>query len=495
MVLNVFASVSDKSGLAAALRELSKQYDLKITSSGGTAKHLTDEGFEVEDVQALTGFQEVFGGRVKTLHPMVHMGLLYRNEEDRRELERQGGRPFHVVIANLYPFEEAAAAGSKNLVEYIDIGGVALLRAAAKNFEHVAVFSDSQDYWRMADAVASLEIRQDLARKVFRTTSHLDDQIAQKLFGEDTLTQRWSSHRTLRYGENPQQRGWWLTQGSQGWQQAKILQGKEMSFNNFLDLESCLRTLLLLNAPAVVAVKHNNPCGAAEADQLLTALDRALKADPISVFGGVVALSGPVGAAEAELLSGLFLEVVLAPQFLADGLEVLRKKKNLRLVEWPEMLQSQAPLDVRPIRGGAVRQDAMLVEENPDNWEIFGQPLKAQERQDALLALKVVSELRSNAIAIVAGGQTLGLGMGQVNRVDAVEHALHRAKKFHGDVPHWTLASDAFFPFPDSIELMAPYPVQTVIQPGGSIKDDDVLAASQKLGRRMILTGRRYFRH
>ena len=424
MALNVFASVSNKSGLAAALRGLSKEHDLIITSSGGTAKYLMNEGFQVEDVQSLTGFQEVFGGRVKTLHPLVHMGLLYRNEEDRRELERQGGRPFQVVIANLYPFEEAAQAEAKNLVEYIDIGGVALLRAAAKNFEHVAVFSDPSDYTQMVPALSSLELRRDLAKKVFRTTSQLDHLIAEKLFEDDSLWLNWQTHQTLRYGENPHQRGRWLTAGDKGWQQANILQGKEMSFNNFLDLESCLRTLRLLNHPSCVAVKHNNPCGAAEGVDLLTAVDRCLKADPVSVFGGVVGLSGVVGAAEAELLTGLFLEVILAPEFSKEALEIFSKKKNLRLVEWREMFESSPAEDVRLIRGGAVHQDPMLVSEDPKSWQVTGPALHPDDTLDALLALRVVSELRSNAIAIVGGGQTLGLGMGQVNRVDAVEQAL-----------------------------------------------------------------------
>lgn len=496
MVLNVFASVSDKTGLAEALEKLSKTHQLHIVSSGGTASHLREAGFEVQEVDSLTGFKEVFGGRVKTLHPMVHMGLLYRDEKDIRELEEQGGRPFHVLIANLYPFAQAVEAGKDDLVEYVDIGGVALLRAAAKNFAHLSVFCDPRDYSQISEAVNSVDVRKKLAQKVFQTTSQLDAQISADLFGgERPVSVNYQTHRELRYGENPHQKGWWLVQEENGWHRAQILQGKEMSFNNFLDAEACLRALTLLRHPACVAVKHNNPCGAAEGRTLQEALERCLKADPVSVFGGVVGLSGAVGEAEARLLSSIFLEVILAPEFSPEARELLGQKKNLRLVEWKDMLERPEPLDIRPISGGAVQQELMRVTEDPRQWEVHGPPMEEQEIQDALLALKIVAELKSNAIAISSSLQTLGLGMGQVNRVDAVEHALARAKKFHPQTKNWTLASDAFFPFPDSIELMAGYPVRTVLQPGGSIKDKEVLAASQAHGIRMVLTGRRYFRH
>jgi phosphoribosylaminoimidazolecarboxamide formyltransferase/IMP cyclohydrolase len=224
-------------------------------------------------------------------------------------------------------------------------------------------------------------------------------------------------------------------------------------------------------------------------------LRRCLAADPVSVFGGIVSLSGKVGAEEARMLTSLFLEVVIAPDYSEEALSVLSQKKNLRVVKWPGMLTSAPAVEIRAIRGGYLTQDPMVVNEDTAQWDVHGEPLSAQEVEDALLALKVVAELKSNAIAIVADGQSLGLGMGQVNRVDSVEHALQRAQKFHPNTKHWTLASDAFFPFPDSVELMSKFPVRTVVQPGGSVKDKDVLEAAKKYGIRMILTGKRYFRH
>ncbi len=499
---NALVSVSDKSGLVDFLKPL-QQNGLRIVSTGGTARLLREAGLKVVDVSEQTGFPEIMDGRVKTLHPRVHMALLARADhpEDERLLLEHGLEPFDLVIVNLYPFEQTLAtkAEQSELIENIDIGGPSLLRAAAKNFERMAVIVDPEDYKKYSE-MPSLADRQTLAAKAFAHVSSYDAMISQTLAPRELFTNfplGGTLQQTLRYGENPHQKAnWYKRRGAPtGWHDAKVLQGKELSFNNLLDLESALLLLRELDGPSAVAVKHNNPCGAATADTLEAAVERCIKADPVSVFGGIVALNQPVSARAAEALNQVFLECVVAPKFNADALAVLSKKKNLRLLEWPELAIKDEFWRIQTIQGGILVQEPDRILAWSPEWKVLGETPSPHVRADLSFAWAVCAQLKSNAIAIAANKQTLGLGMGQVNRVDSVELAISRMRKFHPEAAEPVLASDAFFPFPDSIELIHKAGIRWIIQPGGSVRDEEVFQRARDLGLNMVLTGQRHFRH
>lgn len=507
MFQKIFASVSDKTGLVEFLRPYADD-GAEIISSGGTAKVLQEAGILVTEVSDYTGFPEVMGGRVKTLHPKVHMGLLYRpdNEDDLDLLSKHEVEPFDLVVANLYPFAEAQDKGvrGEELIEYIDIGGPSLLRAAAKNYHNICVICDPRDYqWVEQKEKLTKDDRKYLAAKVFQMTSSYDQMICNHFYDQlegaeerpKPFHLRTDLVMSLRYGENPQQKARWYKTDHQGLHRAEVLQGKALSFNNLLDLQAACLTVRLLNEPSAVAIKHNNPCGVATDENPQRALDKALKADPVSVFGGIVAVNFPLTAEQAKSLTELFLECVIAPQVEPEALGILADKKNLRVLSWPELMSYQSRLDVKTVDGGLLVQDADVVDSNFSNWQIVGSEPDDMMKRELIFSWKVCSALKSNAIAICKDGQTLGLGMGQVNRVDAVKQAIQRAKEFHPDKKEYILASDAFFPFPDSIEYAAKNGVHWVIQPGGSIKDKEVIAAAQRLGVTMVLTGKRHFRH
>ncbi|MBX3032503.1 MAG: bifunctional phosphoribosylaminoimidazolecarboxamide formyltransferase/IMP cyclohydrolase [Bdellovibrionaceae bacterium] len=498
-------SVSDKTGLVELLTPLVRE-GLQIISTGGTAKFLRDKGFAVQDVSEVTGFPEVMDGRVKTLHPNVHMALLGRRDvaEHQQTMSRFGVQSFDLVVVNLYPFEEAARskASMPELIEKIDIGGPSMLRSAAKNHAQLAVLCDPADYqWFLDNRLDWTEAKgRQLAAKVYAHTSVYDALIARELGYEGPALHPGGGKlvQSLRYGENPHQAAGWYrwpsdTQGLAG---ARILQGKELSYNNLLDLDAAVALVKEFTSPGVVAVKHNNPCGAAVADRLIDAANAALTADPVSVFGGIVALNREVTAAEAEKLNAVFLECVVAPSFSEEALGVFTKKKNLRLLAWPEMMNFHRGADLRSIAGGFLVQ-------SPDRfraaseWKFEGEKPDESRLRDLVFGERVGAALKSNAIALVANGRTVGLGMGQVNRVDAVEQALKRMKDHHPQIDRnsVSLISDAFFPFPDSVELAAREGIRWILQPGGSIKDEDVLAAAKRLGVNMVLTGERHFRH
>lgn len=493
-------SVSDKTGLLEFIRPLVEQ-GLKVVSTGGTAEFLKKNNIDIIDISQWTNFPEVMGGRVKTLHPRVHMALLSRegNAEDIELLKKEGLNPFDLVVVNLYPFED------KPSVEMIDIGGPSMLRGSAKNFSRVTVVCDPADYPMILSENIGLEKRQALAAKVFTHVSSYDAMIARYLAAQSGAPDfpHWSlgaaEHQSLRYGENPHQPARWLRERGavSGWHQAKVLQGKELSFNNLLDLQSALETLREFPAPAaVVAVKHNNPCGVAVAESVTEALQKSLSADPVSVFGGIVAINQKVEKADAEILSPLFLECIVAPAYSDEALAIFAKKKNLRILVWPEMMKHEEKEVARMIDGGVLLQTADQVTEKwSADWRIIGENPSDQIKADLLFAWKVCAHLKSNAIAVVAKEQSLGLGMGQVNRVDAVKHALERQKQFHPQATNCVLASDAFFPFPDSIEQIAQAGIRWVIQPGGSIKDEEVFQKAKELKVNLVLTGQRHFRH
>ena len=502
---NILVSVSDKTGLVDFLKPL-HEAGARIVSTGGTAKTLRDAGCKVIDVSDQTGFPECMDGRVKTLHPRVHMALLARpgHEEDQKLLRENDIQAFDLVIVNLYPFEQTLAtkAGQADLIENIDIGGPSMIRAAAKNFEQVTVVVDPADYSALAAETAlSKEEKLRYAAKAFAHVSSYDARISQTLSYGETFPNfglGGTKIQELRYGENPHQKAlWYKRRGAQtGWQDAKILQGKELSYNNLLDLESALGLLREFDHPSAVAVKHNNPCGAASADHLDVAVEKCLASDPVSVFGGIVALNQEVSGKAAEALGKVFLECIVAPKYSADALNILAKKKNLRLLEWTELGIRDDFWKLTTIQGGFLIQEPDRVHMwNPD-WKIIGASPTPALRADLSFAWAAVAHLKSNAIAIAGDQQTLGLGMGQVNRVDSVDLAIQRMTKFHADKTSTpVLASDAFFPFADSIELIHKAGIKWVIQPGGSMRDEEVFAKAKELGVNLVLTGQRHFRH
>ena len=529
MYKNALVSVSDKTGLVEFLRPLVEK-GLRIVSTGGTAEHLKKNGFKVVDISEQTGFPEVMGGRVKTLHPNVHMALLSRvgNAEDDKLLAQSGLQPFDLLICNLYPFEQAYKKNvaedkhksdlvAEDLIEQIDIGGPTLLRGSAKNFARMTVLCDPADYNMVLGNENSIQQRQYLAAKVFAHVSCYDSLVAQALgyyqqknnqaetVAQDLLLTTGRKVLDLRYGENPQQwAGWYQRTGAvTGLHQSQILQGKPLSYNNILDVDAALRLASRFENPTAVAVKHNNPCGVASSDSLSLALRQAVQSDPVSVFGGIIAVNRPLQDEDAEVLASIFLECVIAPDFSSGFLQKMSAKKNVRLLKSSMPANDEifaGRTEIRSVWGGILLQSNDKISSGPQTWKIhqFNADCALTEKikADLVFAERVCADLKSNAIAIASGEQTLGLGMGQVNRVDAVQHAIARLKQFFPNAQdHLVLASDAFFPFADSIELAAKAGVRWVIQPGGSLKDAEVLERAKELQVNIVLTGERHFRH
>lgn len=504
---NALISVSDKAGLVEFLKPLVAN-GLRVVSTGGTLKYLRENGIAAVDVAEQTGFPEVMDGRVKTLHPRVHMAILARQGvvEDDAILQREKLQAFDLIIVNLYPFEEARAKGAMDdeLIEFIDIGGPSLLRAAAKNHNRLAVVCDPKDYaWvdSRAKSAEGLSIadRKLLAAKVFSHTSRYDDLIARSLSPD---VEAWSglSGRLvteLRYGENPHQQAQWYRDpmAETGLHDAEILHGKALSYNNLLDLDAACAAVTEFRTAAAISVKHNNPCGVGTGTDIATAVRRSIAADPVSVFGGIVAVNRVVDFATAEAMASIFLECIVAPGFAPDALARLKAKKDLRILAWPKLADHRPVRQFKTIAGGYLVQTADRTSDWSDAWKIEGDNIPTAIKADLLLAWKVCAHLRSNAIAIASEGATVGLGMGQVNRVDAVEHAIARMRKHHPNAQEPVLASDAFFPFPDSMEKAADSGIRWIIQPGGSIRDQEVLTRARALGITTVLTGTRHFRH
>lgn len=512
MFKNALVSVSDKTGLIEALRPLVTK-GLRIVSTGGTAKALIAAGFPVTLVENQTGSPEVMDGRVKTLHPRVHMALLCRdgNAEDSKLMAQEGLSPFDLVIVNLYPFEQGILEklDFADQIELIDIGGPSLLRAASKNFERISVFCDPKDYGLLAQKEGTnLEQRKYLAAKVFAHTSGYDALIANTLCPEiiklGVPSFSTGIHSPLRYGENPHQQAIWLKDRSakMGLHTAKVIQGKELSYNNILDIDAAHAALSEFiqedetKSCTCVVVKHTNPCGIARGISVGEAIKSAIAADPQSAFGGILAVDRIVDAEACSAVGELFLECILAPDFTIEAQSYFSKKKNLRLLAWPDLRMQRPEFLMKSVAGGFLYQSVDQIE-NKENWEFAGIRPQDQTLQDMAFGICTVAHLKSNAIAVVLNGQTLGLGMGQVNRVDSVEQALSRAKKFHPDknLQNAVLVSDAFFPFPDSIEIASRAGIRWIVQPGGSVRDKEVLARAKELGVEMVFTGRRHFLH
>ena len=506
MYKRALISVSDKTGLEEFLKPLVNE-GLQLVSTGGTKKFLESKGFKVQDVRDLTGFPEILSGRVKTLHPHLHMALLAREwvDQDQKLLSQYGIQAFDLVVGNLYPFEEKSKKHleDKELTEWIDVGGPSFLRAAAKNYFSITTVCHPEDYFEVQKGT-DLKKRKQLAAKVFKRLSHYDSMIAEKLQNPSEkervqdIPLEGSFFKELRYGENPHQKAHWFKTSEKGLHSAEELQGKALSYNNLLDFWTALLVVRDFEEACAVAVKHNNPCGLAVADQISLATERVLKADPLSVFGALLAFNRPVDEASAKQLTNVFLEGLVAPDFSSAALDILKSKKNLRVLRWPEMLS--APLSshsVFGLIGGFLVQTRDQVQKTwSESWRVIGASPSEQLKRDLLFAWKLCAHLKSNAIAVVKQGQSLGLGMGQVNRVDAVRLALERAKTFHPSQNRdLILASDAFFPFPDSIEWAAKGGVSWIIQPGGSVNDKKVLEKALELDLNVILTGQRHFRH
>jgi phosphoribosylaminoimidazolecarboxamide formyltransferase/IMP cyclohydrolase len=515
-------SVADKAGVIDFARELSTR-GFEIVSSGGTAKLLADASVAVKKVSEVTGSPEILGGRVKTLHPRIHGGILARRHlaSDRKELEAQDIAPVDIVVVNFYPFEKTVQKGSPipEVIENIDIGGPTMLRAAAKNFEHVLAVTDPEDYAlvvRKLDEGIDLSTRLYLAQKAFRASARYEEAIAAYLSGlaaeesalvarpptayPEGLSLRFKKIQDLRYGENPHQTAAFYRDGGAssaiGIAGARQLHGKELSYNNILDLDAAWRLVREL-PPARAAsavIKHTNPCGAAMADDIREAYVRARATDPVSAFGGIVALNREVDRATAEELSSTFLEAVVAPGFHPGAIEILVQKKALRLmqVDDPEP-PPWSGFNLCRVLGGLLVQDWDRDDEAALELRAVTERAPTERELEALrFAWIVAKHVKSNAIVLARDESLLGVGAGQMSRVDSCRIAIEKAG---GAVSGAVAASDAFFPFRDGVDVLAEAGVEAIIQPGGSVRDEEVVAACNERGLAMVVTGRRHFRH
>jgi phosphoribosylaminoimidazolecarboxamide formyltransferase/IMP cyclohydrolase len=504
-------SVSDKSGVlefAARLAELGWE----IVSTGGTAKALRKAGLAPREVADVTGFPEILDGRVKTLHPAVHGGLLARRDlpEHMNAIEEHNIAPIDLVAVNLYPFRETAARKDvhpDDVVEQIDIGGPSMLRSAAKNYAGVFVVVDPADYVRVLAAIEAgdddADLRKQLAQKVYEHTAAYDSSIAtwfaeqnEDLF-PDTFTAAFQRAQSLRYGENPgQAAAFFVERPGAGLAGLTQRGGKELSFNNLLDLEGALLAIEPFGEePACAIVKHTTPCGLAVGTDVLDAYKKALACDPVSAFGSVIAFNHEVGKEAAEVVSGLFVEVIVAPKFSDDAVEVLGRKKNLRVLEGTA---SWAPrsFDYKRVRGGVLVQERAPTVIDTAGWTVPSarQP-SGEELADLLFVWRAVAAVKSNAIVLARDGATIGIGAGQMSRVDAAFMAVHKAKLVGHETKGSAMGSDAFFPFRDGVDQAAEAGVRAIVQPGGSVRDAEVVAAADEHKIAMVFTGKRQFRH
>jgi len=511
-------SVSDKTGLIPLAKALINEFGFKIISSGGTANLIESENLPVTRVADYTGFPEILGGRVKTLNPKIHGGILARRNEQSHldDLKKQNITPIDLVVVNLYPFKQTISKENvswEEAIENIDIGGPTMIRSAAKNHQDVLVVTNPSQYSGLIDAYKSKTITNELRKKysqeAFEHTAIYDltisKWIAKKITSEKaSWLESLPLKQELRYGENPHQKASWYGEPDKGWCGANQLQGKELSTNNLLDLEAALSTLREFGyedtiksdsyQKAAVVIKHTNPCGVAIGDSTYLALKKALDGDRVSAFGGIVAINCPVDEVAAKELEDIFIECIVAPYFDENARKILSKKKNLRLLELKaESIKKASKNHVRSILGGLLIQD--LDEPNIDQkeWKNITKLIPTKrEINDLSFAWKVVKHIRSNAIAVAFDQQSLGIGAGQMNRIGSAKLALDSAgSKSKGAV----LASDGFFPFDDTVRMAADYGISAIIQPGGSVRDEDSIKACNELGIKMVLTGKRHFLH
>ncbi|MFP4297625.1 MAG: bifunctional phosphoribosylaminoimidazolecarboxamide formyltransferase/IMP cyclohydrolase [Spirulinaceae cyanobacterium] len=505
-------SVSNKTGIVEFARQLIEKFDFEIISSGGTAQALKDAGLTVTKVSDYTGSPEILGGRVKTLHPRIHGGILARRDvpQDNTDLENNDIRPIDLVVVNLYPFVETIAKPDVTVadaIEQIDIGGPTLLRASAKNFAHLTVlcnpdrYNDYLSQLEQNNGKIPLNFRQARAAEAFNMTRDYDRAISDYFTSldtdstaPDTFTITGTQNQTLRYGENPHQNATWYQTSQTGWTSADKLQGKELSYNNLVDLEAARRIMAEFpnHEPAAAVLKHTNPCGVAIGSSLAEAYEKAFNADSVSAFGGIVTLNQPIDVPTAEALKKTFLECVVAPGCDPQAQEILAAKSKLRVLILPDMTSRDRDM-VKVIAGGFLVQAADDLIDDPQAWQIVTekQPTEVQ-LAEMLFAWKVAKHVKSNAIVVTRDRVTLGIGAGQMNRVGAAKIALEQAGEATQGA---TLASDGFFPFDDSVRSAAAAGITSIVQPGGSIRDKDSIAAANELGVVMVLTGIRHFLH
>lgn len=507
-------SVYDKRGVVDLAKSLDG-FGVRIISTGGTSKAIKEAGIKVTEAADLTGFPQILGGRVKTLHPKIHGGILAKRTKDHlEELASQRIEEIDLVVVNLYPFKETIAKTNslEEIIENIDIGGPTMIRSAAKNFEYVASVVNPDRYQELIDSLTENEgaiprdLRLSLAIEAFGHTAAYDALIHQYLFNRleerqsfpNSLNLTYEKAGELRYGENPHQKACFyrearIEEPSVGG--AKLLQGKELSFNNILDLDAALETVKeFRESPAVVIIKHTTPCGVALGQDLLTAYKNAHSCDPVSAFGSVVGLNGEVDAETASQIASTFVEAVIAPSFSREAKEILGRKKNLRLLETGCLGErSSSEKDLRKVLGGLLIQDRDLKEVDVSELKtVSNRPPTKEELESLLFGFKVVKHVKSNAIVLANKKATVGIGAGQMSRVDSTQIAIHKAKeKARGS----TLASDAFFPFRDAIDEAAKAGITAIIQPGGSLRDEEVIKAADEHNLALVLTGVRHFRH
>lgn len=504
-------SVSDKTGIVELAKRLS-ELGVEIVSTGGTQRTLVDAGIPVIGVSEVTGFPEILNGRVKTLHPRIHAGLLAVRDQDNhtRQLEERNIDPFDLVVVNLYPFQQTIVRPEvtwEEAIENIDIGGPSMVRAAAKNHRYVTVLVDPTDYGWVSEEIAQGGVqgptREKLAAKAFRHTAAYDALIASYLTGQtgesqpEKLTVTFEKAQDLRYGENPHQPAAFYREPlprSGTVATAEQLHGKELSYNNINDANAALEIVSEFDQPAAVAVKHMNPCGVGVGDSLAEAYQKAYESDPVSIFGGIIALNRRVDLETARNLKEIFLEIILAPDFEEEALSLLQEKKNLRLLRLGDLSRgSEAALRLQTVRGGALAQgeDVMSVSQEDCTVATHREPTK-EEWEQLLFAWKVVKHVKSNAIVLTRDFSTTGVGAGQMNRVGAARIAIGQAgERAEGSV----LASDAFFPMKDTVEEAAAAGVTAIIQPGGSIRDQESIDEADRHGIAMVFTHTRHFKH
>lgn len=516
--MRALISVSDKTGIVEFGKEL-HELGVEIISTGGTAAKLKEAGLPVIGISEVTGFPECLDGRVKTLHPAIHAGLLAMrsNDEHMARLEELEIQPIDLVVVNLYPFKQTISRPGVELedaIENIDIGGPTMLRSAAKNYQDVAVLVNPSDYERVltdmkTTGTVSKKTKFYLSTKVFEHTAAYDALIAnymRKQCGEEDypekLTLTFEKRQNMRYGENPHQKAAFYqeplsTEGTLA--DAEQLHGKELSFNNINDTNGALELLKEFTEPTIVACKHANPCGVGSAETIYEAYMRAYKADPVSIFGGIVVSNRAIDEDTAKEINKIFVEIVVAPGYTKEALEVLQKKKNIRLLKLDHIEKKEVcPYDLKKVSGGLLIQDGNQVLLPDEDVKVVTKRVPTEEEmEDALFSWKVVKYAKSNGIAIGKGKQSLGVGPGQVNRIWACRQAIDHAKEHLGEavLSGATLASDAFFPFSDCVEEAAKAGITCIIQPGGSIRDGESIEACDKYGIAMIFTGMRHFKH
>jgi phosphoribosylaminoimidazolecarboxamide formyltransferase/IMP cyclohydrolase len=490
-IQSILISVYDKTGLETILTQLNR-LQIKIYSTGGTYEYICSKGFEAIEVETITGFPSIFGGRVKTLHPAIFGGILSRrnNAQDKDELEKFAIPTIDCVMVDLYPFEKTIASTNdeETIIEKIDIGGISLIRAAAKNYNDVVIIPSQNQYSILEDilsaqnGVTNLELRKHLAKEAFGVTSHYD-----------TAIHNWfNPGEVLRYGENPHQKGIFKGNLNELFEQ---LNGKEISYNNLLDIDAAMSLIVEFAKPTVAILKHNNACGCASADDICTAWIKALAGDPVAAFGGVVISNAHIDVKTAEEINKIFIEVIIAPSYDAAALQILKEKKN-RIILLQKTFYSPQLNQSRTILNGELKQDynSRIITEADFNYCTNIKP-NNNEINDLLFANIINKHLKSNAITLVKNEQLIGSGCGQTSRIDALKGAIEKAKNFGFDLHGAVMASDAFFPFPDCVEVAHKAGITAVIQPGGSIKDKDSIEYCNTNNVAMVMTGIRHFKH